>query len=216
MQELLPECFFLHSLLSPAGGGMSLSPVFGTEVPETANGVVTSVSLENGPHAPASVKCGGSRLPGTGEEPLDGSPEHTENNAENKVYTENNLLDTQTDLNHRTSSLSLNSPQEADVSLDDGTSTGDSESKDIPSKTGGAHNLVLLLDSAQQGETNHSCPRGGPFPTGRQQTGSIETGTERREEEDGEKEKQDEEKDEKSENKWRSSEGRTEMAVSGQ
>ncbi|KAK7884617.1 hypothetical protein WMY93_027740 [Mugilogobius chulae] len=32
-----------------AGGGMSLSPVIGTEVPETANGVLTSA--ENGPHS---------------------------------------------------------------------------------------------------------------------------------------------------------------------
>lgn len=196
---------------------MSLSPVIGTEVPETANGVVTPVSLENGPHAPASGKCGGSRLPGTGEEPLDGFPEHTENNVENKVYTQNNLLDTEKDLNDRTSSLSLNSPQEADLSLDDGTSSGDSGSKDIPSKTDGAHNLVLLLDSAQQGESNHVCQLGGPFTIDRRQTGSIVRGAESREEEEnGEKEKQDEEKDEKSEKKWRSSEGRTEMAVSGQ
>ncbi|XP_013857224.1 BLOC-1-related complex subunit 6 [Austrofundulus limnaeus] len=210
----LGYCLDLTGFEQPAGGGMSLSPVTGTEVPETANGVVTPVSLENGPHAPAAVKCGGSRLPGTGEEPLDGSPEHTENNVENKVYTENNLLDTEKDLNDRTSTLSLNSPQEADLSLDDRTSTGYSESKDIP-KTDGAHNLVLLLDSAQQGESIHSCQRGGPFTTDRRQTGSTERGAEsREEEEDGEKEKQDEEKDEKSENKWRSSEGRTEMASS--
>ncbi|XP_017266677.1 BLOC-1-related complex subunit 6 [Kryptolebias marmoratus] len=198
---------------------MSLSPVIGTEVPETANGVVTPVSLENGPHAPASVKCGGSRLPGSGEDSLDGSPERTENNVENRVYIGKSLLDTEKDLNDRTSSLSLNSPQEADPTFNDGTSTGDSESKDIPgaSKTDDAHNLVLLLDSSQQGEPKSAYQRGGPATTDRQQTvaGSLERGTDsRKEEEDGEKEKQDEETDEKNENKWRSSGGRTGMKSS--
>lgn len=197
---------------------MSLSPVIGTDVPETANGVVTPVSLENGPHAPALVKCGGCRLPGTGEESLDGSHEYTENKVENRVYTEKKHSDTEKDLNERTSSLSINSPKEAEPSLNYGTCTGDSESRDIPgtSKTNDAHNLVLFLDSAQHGESKNSRQRGGPTDIQQTVTGSLERGTEGQEEVDGEREKQDEENDEKNKNNWRSSGGSTEMKVSGQ
>lgn len=198
---------------------MSLSPVIGTEVPETANGMVTPVSLDNGPHAPTVVKCGGCRLPGNGEESMDGSNEYTENKVENRVYTEKKHLDTEKDLNERTSSLSINSPQEAEPSLNYGTCKGDSESRDIPgtSKTTDAHSLVLLLDSAQHGASKNSCQQGGPTDRHPTLTGSLERGTEGREEEvDGEREKQDEENDEKNENSWRSSGGRTEMKVSGQ
>ncbi|XP_037540896.1 BLOC-1 related complex subunit 6 [Nematolebias whitei] len=192
---------------------MSLSPAIGTEVPETANGVVTPVSLENGPHAPTVVKCGGCRLPGTGEESMDGSHEYTENKVENRVYTEKKHPDIEKDLNERTSSLSINSPEEAEPSLNYGTCTGDSESRDIPGTfmTNDAHNLVLLLDSAQHGASKNSCQQGGPTDRQATLTGSLERS---REEEDGEREKQDEENDEKNENNWRSSGGRTEIKSS--
>uniref|UniRef100_A0A1A8BMM8 Chromosome 17 open reading frame 59 n=1 Tax=Nothobranchius kadleci TaxID=1051664 RepID=A0A1A8BMM8_NOTKA len=194
---------------------MSLSPVISTEVPETANGVVTPVSVENGPHIPIPVKHRGSRLP------VDGPPRHTGHHAdmENRVYDGNNHLDTETDINERISSLSFHGSQEAVLSLGDGSGPGDSESKDIPEipKTADARNLVLMWDSSQHGGFRTSYQRGGGITTDRQQTeagGAAGDADGQEGEEDGEKEKQDEENDEKNEKKWRNSGGRTGMGSS--
>ncbi|XP_008295934.1 BLOC-1-related complex subunit 6 [Stegastes partitus] len=178
---------------------MSLSPVIGTEVPETANGVVTPVALENGPHVPVSVKCGGSRLPGPEEEAVDGTLGHTENHVdtENRAHDVKERLYTEMDVNERISSLSLQ------AELTAATGTGDSASKetDIPesSRTLDPPDAVLLWDSAQCGQSKESPQRGGDA-----NAEAVDGGTDSREdEEDGEKEKQDEEEDEKNENKWR-------------
>uniref|UniRef100_A0A3P8TB15 BLOC-1 related complex subunit 6 n=1 Tax=Amphiprion percula TaxID=161767 RepID=A0A3P8TB15_AMPPE len=184
---------------------MSLSPVIGTEVPETANGVVTPVALENSPHIPVSVKCEGSRLPGPGEETVDRSLRHTENHVdgENRVDDGKNHLYTEMDVNFRISSLSL----QAELPITAVTDTGDSESKDtdIPeaSKTLDPPDGVLLWDSAQCGQSKDSSQFRNNATADRQLT-EVDRGTDSREdEEDGEKEKQDEEDDEKNENKWR-------------
>ncbi|XP_030589589.1 BLOC-1-related complex subunit 6 [Archocentrus centrarchus] len=190
---------------------MSLSPVSGTEVPETANGVATPVALENGPQVPVSVKCS-SRLPGPGEASVDGSLVHTENHAdvENRVYDGNDHLDTEMDINGRTSSLSLQSPRMADLSLPAVTDTEDLEpgSKDthIPEapKTVDPTDAILLWDSALYRQSKDSCQQEGPFTVDRQQTEAetADGGSDSREEEvDGEREKQDVEEDEKNENK---------------
>ncbi|XP_012722241.2 BLOC-1-related complex subunit 6 [Fundulus heteroclitus] len=189
---------------------MSLSPVIGTEVPEAANGVATPVSLENGPHAPVSVKYGGSRLPGNGAESVDGSG----GRAENHVDTANRLHTVESNFD----SLSLRSRQAADPSFRDGAGTGDSDSKDtdIPeaSKT---DDMVLMWDSRRHEELKEPCQQGGSDVAGRHQTGAERV--ERRrggrgEEEDGETEKQDVETDEKHENRWRNTGGRTEKEPS--
>ncbi|GLD45787.1 BLOC-1-related complex subunit 6 isoform X2 [Lates japonicus] len=206
-----------------AGGGMSLSPVIGTEVPETANGVVIPVASENGPHVSVSVKCGGSRAPCLGEASEDGSLGHTDNyvGVENRVYDGEGHLDAEMAINERVSSLSLHTPQVTDPSLPTTTCTGDSESgsiiRDIPeaSNTVEPPGAALLWDSAH---TKDSPQRGGPVSTDRQQTeAETDRGTDSQEdEEDGEKEKQDEEDDEKNENKWRNqyAGGRTQMESS--
>lgn len=180
---------------------MSLSPVIGTEVPETANGVATPVALENGPHVPVSVKCGGSRLPG--EEAVDGTLGHTENHVdvEDRADDGKDHSYMEMDVNERISSLSL----QADSSLPAATDTGDTESKDtdIPeaSKTLDPPDAVLLWDSAHCGQSKDSSRRGGYVTTDAE---TVDGGTGSREdEEDGEKEKQDEEDDEKNEKKWR-------------
>lgn len=192
---------------------MSLSPVSGTEVPETANGVATPVALENGPQVPVSVKCS-SRLPGPGEASVDGSLAHTENHAvvENRVYDVRDHVDTDMDINGRTSSLSLESPQVAEPPLPAVTGTEDlepgSKDTDIPeaSKIVDPTDAILLWDSALHRQSKDSCQRGGPVTVDRAQT-DAETadggcdGREEEEEEDGEREKQDVEEDEKNENK---------------
>ncbi|KAM7404412.1 hypothetical protein PAMP_011757 [Pampus punctatissimus] len=201
---------------------MSLSPVIGTEVPETANGVVTPVSSENGPHVPVSVKCGGSRVPCPGEASEDESLGHTENHVggENRVYDGEGCLDTDMDNNERTTSLSSHTPHVTDSSLPVATCTADSESgsKDFPeaSKVVEPPGAALLWDSAHQEHSKDLFQRGCPATTYRQQTEAetLDGGTDGREdEEDGEKEKQDEEEDEKNEKKWRHqhAEGRKEV-----
>uniref|UniRef100_A0A3Q1FR54 BLOC-1 related complex subunit 6 n=1 Tax=Acanthochromis polyacanthus TaxID=80966 RepID=A0A3Q1FR54_9TELE len=184
---------------------MSLSPVIGTEVPETANGVVTPVALENGPHVPVSVKCVGSRLPGPREETVDRSIGHTENHVdgENRVDDVKNHLHTEMDGNFRTPSLSL----QAELPITDVTDSGDSESKDtdIPetSKTLDPPDAVLLWDSAQCGQSKDSSQCRNNATADIQLT-EADGGTDSREDEaDGEREKQDEEDDEKNESKWR-------------
>ncbi|CAB1420051.1 unnamed protein product [Pleuronectes platessa] len=184
---------------------MSLSPVIGTEVPETANGVVIPVVSENGPHV--SVKCGGSRAPCSGEGSEDGSLGQTENtlNVENRVYDGDGHLDTEKVINERTSSLSLHT----DPSVSTDTCTGYSESvsivRDIPeaSSTAEPPGAALLWDSAQ---TKDSSQREDLISLDRQLTEAetVDGSTDSRdEEEDGEMEKQDEEEDEKNEKKWR-------------
>ncbi|CAG03270.1 unnamed protein product, partial [Tetraodon nigroviridis] len=63
----------LTQCVRQGGGGMSLSPVTGTEVSETgvSNGVVTPVLPENGPQIPASVKYAGGRVSPSGDHPQD-------------------------------------------------------------------------------------------------------------------------------------------------
>lgn len=194
---------------------MSLSPVTGTEVPETVNGVASPVAFENGPHVPVSVKCGGSRLPGPGEASTDDFDVHAENHVdnENRVCDGKSHLEIETNINERTSSLSLHSPHGADVFFAAETSSQDSESEcrhtDIheASKTVDASDAVLMWDSEKHGESRDSFQQAGPVTADRQQTEAdcAKGGTDCREEEgeDGDKEKQDEEDDEKTEKKWR-------------
>ncbi|MEQ2177129.1 hypothetical protein GOODEAATRI_000703, partial [Goodea atripinnis] len=219
---LIPEKDFSNTsvLFSPAGGGMSLSPVIGTEVPEAANGLATPVSLENGPHAPISVKYGGSRLPGNGAESMDGSSGHTENHVDmgNRLHTVESTFDTETNIIERTSSLSLHSPQVVHPSVHDGTGTGSSEPKDTDiSEATRTEDMVLMWDSAQHAEPKDPCQQGGSDIAEIHQTEaeSVERRLgSRGKEDDGEEEKQDMETDEKNENSWRNTGGRTEKAPS--
>ncbi|KAK1898400.1 BLOC-1-related complex subunit 6 [Dissostichus eleginoides] len=157
---------------------MSLSPVIGTDMLETANGDVAPISSENGPHDPTSVKCGGSRVPCPGE-----GSEDTDNHVEveNKVY---------------------------DGKGDSEDSESGSKDTDIheASNTEGPPGAALLWEPAQRAQRAERAhfkelpPREGPATSDRQ---PRETDTDSRdEEEDGEKEKQDEEEDEKNEKKW--------------
>ncbi|KAM9855446.1 BLOC-1-related complex subunit 6 [Aulostomus maculatus] len=182
---------------------MSLSPVIGTEVPETtANGVVTPVSSENGPHVPLSVKCGGSREPSE-----DGSLGHTENHlgGENRVYDGDVYLDTEMDNNVRTTSLLLNPPhEEPTVRAADSESGSKDTVSPVASNTVEPPDAALLWDSAQ---SQHSFQRGEPTTLDSPQTDTETVGggvDSLQEERDGEREKQDEEEDEKNEKKWRS------------
>ncbi|KAF3696644.1 BLOC-1-related complex subunit 6 [Channa argus] len=184
---------------------MSLSPVIGTEVPETANGVITLTS-ENGPHV--TVTCGGSRLPYPGESSLVESLGHTENHVE--VYNDEGHLDTEMDIDERTSVLSLHMSQKADPSLAVNRCTEDSESGAIIRDILEASNNGESLGGAVLGglaHTKDSSQRKDPGTTDKEQTESdiVDGGTDSQEEvEDGEKEKQDEEGDEKNVNKWKS------------
>lgn len=191
---------------------MSLSPVIGTEVPEAANGVAMPVSLENGPHAPLSVKYGGSRLPDNGAQSMDTSAGHTENHVDtaNRLHSVESSVGVETNINERTSGLSLHSPDPVDPSFHDGPGAGNSESKetDVPdaSKT---EDMVLMWDSAQHGQPKDPCRHGGSDVTERPQAEaeSVERRLGRRgEDEDEETEKQDMETNEK---RWRNTGGRT-------
>ncbi|XP_076597543.1 BLOC-1-related complex subunit 6 [Chaetodon auriga] len=205
---------------------MSLSPVIGTEVPETANGVVTPVPSENGPHVPVSVKCGGSRVPCPGEASEDRALGHTENHVdvENRVYDGEGRLETKVYNNERTSSLSSQSWHVTDPSLPAAKCTGDSESgskdTDIPEASQAAESPGASL--LWEAYSKDSSQRGDPTTTSRQQmeadTVGGDTGRQEdeEEEEDGEKEKQDEEDDEKNGKKWihQRAGGRTEVESS--
>lgn len=205
------------SLYSIAGGRMSLSLVTGTEVPETANGVVTPVPAENGT---VPVKCGGSRVPCSGDLSPDGSPIDTDNHirVENKVHDGEGRLETYN--NGKTCSVT-------DASLPGATRTEHSRDTDVPEDSDAAE----TPDAAPPGDPAH-CKRfsrqGDQATAYRQQMeaeavdgdpNSREEGEEEdeEEEEDGEKEKQDEEEDEKNEKKWihQRSGGRAEVKVSG-
>lgn len=181
---------------------MSLSPVTGTEVSETANGLVTPVLSENGPQIPASVKYGGSRV-----SPSRDYSEDTGNyvDVESRVSDDDGCLEK---YNHERTSASP---------LLTFNIIGDSEtcSRDIPKQSEAAEpcGVASLRDPALSHQP------GGQASTYRQQTvteklhESIDSPEE--EEEDGEKEKQDEEEDEKNDNKWIQSHagGRTKAEV---
>ncbi|KAG7226955.1 hypothetical protein INR49_022266 [Caranx melampygus] len=192
---------------------MSLSPVIGTEVPETANGVVIPVASENGPH----IKCGGSRAPCPGEASVEDSLRHTENHVdvEHRVQDGEGRLDTEMAINERTSHLSLHTPWNTDPSLPGVTCAGNSESGSIirdvteAAYTVEPQDATLLWDSAH---TKDSSQRAGPAAADRPHVkantvGGASDSREEEDEEDGEKEKQDEEDAEKTENKWRSQYG---------
>lgn len=176
---------------------MSLSPVTGTDVPETANGVVTPVSSENGPHVPGSVKHLGSRVPSSGDPSKD---------TENHVDTESRVnYDEGHHNKERMSSLLLHTSHEMDASLPTATSMGDSSSRDtaIPEDS---NNLEPpgAAPSKASARSKDSRQQGGQATTHRWQreAETVYRGTDSQDEEDGENEKQDEEEDEKSENKW--------------
>lgn len=178
---------------------MSLSPVTGAEVPETANGDVTPVSSGNGPQIPASVKRGGSRVP----RPED-QIEDTYDDAESSVYDGDDHLGM---YNHQrtTGSASLTSRV---------TDDSETRSRDVPDDSDAAE-----CPGAALRDPSHSHQRGGRALPNRQQTVAekLQESPEGPEEEDdgGEKEKQDEEEDEKNDNKWIQpyAGGRTEAGV---
>lgn len=187
---------------------MSLSPVTGTDVPETANGVVTPVSSENGPHVPGSVKHLGSRVPSSGDPPKD-----TENHVdmESRVYYGEGHYNKE-----RMSSLLSHTSHEMDASLPTATSMGDSSSRDtaIPEDSNNGEPPGAAPSRASARSKDYQ-QQGGQATTHRWQreAKTVYRGTDSQEEEDGENEKQDEEEDEKSENKWIYH--RTEVEVGG-
>lgn len=194
---------------------MSLSPVTGTLVPETPNGVATPVSLENGPHGAVSVNYKGSTLPSPGEDSADRPFVHTGNHVdmENRVNDGNGQLDTEMDVSERISGLSLHSSQKAESSVPSATSTGDTDSppkdSDICPTSETMYHSGGLYETTQLGQSKESSQREDAITGDRQQmeTETLEEGADCQEveddEEDGEKEKQDEEDDEKIESKWR-------------
>lgn len=198
---------------------MSLSPVIGTEVPETPNGDVTSVSSENGPHVPVSGKFGESRVPCSGEESEDGALGQNHVDIENRVYDGEGQLDTETYNNERTSSLSSYTSHVTEPSGDSDSGSKDTHTPEAES-TAEPASTPLLLDFKQHAHSKDLSSQGGSATCDRQQTdgesvdGDDES-QEEEEEEDGEKEKQDEEDDEKNEKKWKNQHagGRTEMEV---
>lgn len=165
---------------------MSLSPVPGAEVSETANGAVLS---ENGPQIPASVKYGGSRVSPSGDH-----SEDTGNYAdvESRVSDGDGCLEM---CNHERRSPSpwLTSNVLGDSETCPRYILQESEAAEPP----GAAPLRDPALSHQQG---------GQASSNRQQTVTekLHESTEcpEEEEDDGEKEKQDEEEDEKNDNKW--------------
>lgn len=168
---------------------MSLSPVPGTEVSETANGLVTPVLSENGPQIPASVKYGGSRVSPSGDH-----SEDTGNyvDVESRVYDGDGCLEM---YNHERTSASPSLTSNI---------IGDSEtcSREIPKESEAAESpgAAPLRDPALLHQ------QGGQASSNRQQTVTEKlhesTDSPEEEEDDGEKEKQDEEEDEKNDNKW--------------
>lgn len=178
---------------------MSLSPVTGTEVPETANGVVTPVSSGNGRQTPASGKRGESRVPCSGDLSEDTG---ACGDVESRVHGGDGSLEVN---NHKRTSGSTSLPPHV---IDD--------SETCPRD---------ILKDSDAAESPGASPLGDPALW--QQRGvhassnRSQTVTERlhdsteEEDEDGEKEKQDEEEDEKNDNKWIQTHagGRTEAEV---
>lgn len=168
---------------------MSLSPVTGTEVSETANGVVTPVLSENGPQIPATVKYGGSRVSPSGDRSEDAG---NYVDVESRIYDGDGCLEM---YNHERTSASPSLTSSI---------IGDSETcaRDIPKESEAAEppGAAALRDPAL------SHQQGGQASSKRQQTVTEKlhesTDSPEEEEDDGEKEKQDEEEDEKNDNKW--------------
>lgn len=198
---------------------MSLSPVTGTEVPETANGVVTPVLSENGT---VSVKCGGSRVPCSGDLSQDGTLMDTGNyvDVENRVCDGEGRLEMYS--NGKASGLPSHTSHVTDASLSASTLTEGSKDSDVPEDL----NTAEPPDAAPPGDSTHSkdFTQGQATTYGQQMEAvAVDGDTNSREEEeeeeedDGEKEKQDEEEDEKNEKKWihQRSGGRAEVKVSG-
>lgn len=178
---------------------MSLSPVTGTEVPETANGVAMPVSSGNGRQIPASVKHGESRVPCSGDVSEDTG---TCVDVESKVHGGDGSLEVN---NHKRTSGSTSRPSHV---IDD----SETFPRDILKESDAAESpgVSPLGDPALWQQ------RGVHASSNRRQTVTerLHESTEE-EDEDGEKEKQDEEEDEKNDNKWIQAHagGRTEAGV---
>ncbi|XP_054637341.1 BLOC-1 related complex subunit 6 [Dunckerocampus dactyliophorus] len=156
---------------------MSLSPVVGTEVPETANGIATLPCSENGPHVPV-VKCVGGKEDFPRE---DTYLRHTENRlGGEKTVQDCHFLDTEMEDNVRTSSLSLYPSHEMALSTSEDSCTADYSVGVRPGDSSRPAGLQQDLPS------NHSLYR-----SGRPVTTDFDSG------EEEEKEKQDKEEDEK-------------------
>lgn len=183
---------------------MSLSLVTGTDVPETANGVVTPVPTENGT---VPVICGGSRVPCSGDSPSTGTLIDTDNH----IHIKNRVPDGD---GHSEMCNSGKMCGLAGASLPAATRTECSRDTDVPEDS----------DVALSGDSEH-CQG-----FGRQEDSAMAYGEQMEaetvhgdpnsrdeDEEEGEKEKQDEEEDEKKEKKWihQHSGGRVEGKVSG-
>lgn len=200
------------SLCLLAGGRMSLSLATGTEVPETANGVVTPMPAENGT---VPVKCGGSRVPCSGNPSADGTLIDTDHH----IHIEKKVHDGEGHLERYNNSKTCNV---TDASLTGATHTECSEGTDVPEDSDAAE----TPDAAPQGDPLHCrgfSQQGEQATVYRQQmeAETVDRDPDSREEgedeEDGEKEKQDEEEDEKNDKKWihQRSGGRTKVKVSG-
>lgn len=175
-------------LSPPAGGGMSLSPVTGTEVPETANGVVTPVSSGIGPQIPASAKGGGSRVPCSGDQAEDPG---------NYVDVESGVYDGDGCLGMYNHERTSGPPSLVSRVIGDSEICSRGIPKDSAAESPGA---------APPRDPAFSHQRRGRASSNRQQTVTekLQESTDSPEEEDddGEKEKQDEEEDEKNDSKW--------------
>ncbi|XP_055022179.1 BLOC-1 related complex subunit 6 isoform X1 [Boleophthalmus pectinirostris] len=146
---------------------MSLSPVIGTEVPETANGVLTSA--ENGPHS--TVKSPGPAL----NKPT--CPEERDTDEDIR-QTDNGAV------------MSNNEQTVCNNELSGGKSGVDLQTADVTQRT-----ASLTLNSSVNEATDTAEPGGGGPE--RCRDGAEEEDEDEEEEEEGEKEKQDEEEDEK-------------------
>ncbi|XP_029013036.1 BLOC-1 related complex subunit 6 [Betta splendens] len=199
---------------------MSLSPVTGTEVPETANGVATPVS-ENGPYDPVSVNYGDRRLSCSEESSEDESLRHTENHVdgENRVFKDEGYLDTEIDIQEITSALSIHGSQGTNPYSPD---TGDVGSESTTTNIPEANEIVETAGAVLPGKSAHtkdSSHQGGSLTTDREGIDPVTADRDTNNKEEvgvEEKEKQDDEGDEKNEKKWKSqfAGGRTEYKSS--
>ena len=126
--------FYLTSLL---GGGMSLFPAIGTELPDAANGVAAPVSTqtfnENGPHShtQAPLRYGGGRVPHPGhrvEEEEEGSL------GENRLYSEPGQRSTTHSTDSKKHVKSSHKSRASKASLAAATHTADAGRHTEPSK----------------------------------------------------------------------------------
>lgn len=188
---------------------MSFSLVTGTEVPETANGVVTPVPAENGT---VPVICGESRVPCSGDSSLHGTLIDTDHRIHIEIRVPDGDSRLETYNNGKMCSVT-------GASLPATTRTECSRDTDVPEDSDAAAtpDAAPLGDSADcQG---FSC-QGDSVTAYREQmeaeTVDGDPNSREEDEEEGEKEKQDEEEDEKNEKKWihQRSGGRAEVKVS--